>query len=101
MNFEWDANKNLKNIEKHGIDFNDATQAFDNPMIRKVDNRKDYRETRWIAIGLLIDFVIVIVYTIKDKVIRFISVRKANKKERKKYYDTFEKNGLETSKKNE
>ena len=24
MLFEWDESKNVKNIEKHGIDFNDA-----------------------------------------------------------------------------
>ena len=29
MKFEWDETKNKKNIEKHGIDFNDAITIFD------------------------------------------------------------------------
>lgn len=27
--FQWDENKNKINIEKHGIDFNEASQVFD------------------------------------------------------------------------
>lgn len=29
MLFEWDENKNKSNIEKHGIDFNDAITIFE------------------------------------------------------------------------
>lgn len=28
MKFEWDEEKNLKNIEKHGFDFGDAEELF-------------------------------------------------------------------------
>ena len=28
MEFEWDENKNKSNREKHGIDFNDAKEVF-------------------------------------------------------------------------
>ena len=89
MEFEWDENKNKSNIEKHSIDFNDAKQIFNNPMIIKKDTRSDYGEKRWIAIGLLIEFVVVAVYTMRNKIVRLISVRLANKKEKEKYNETF------------
>ncbi len=28
MDFEWDENKNKSNVEKHGIDFNQAKEVF-------------------------------------------------------------------------
>ena len=31
MLFEWDANKNELNIQKHGIDFSMAIGVFDDP----------------------------------------------------------------------
>ena len=33
MKFEWDENKNELNIEKHGLDFEDAAEIFDSPML--------------------------------------------------------------------
>ena len=30
-NFEWDENKRELNLEKHGIDFVDAIEVFDDP----------------------------------------------------------------------
>jgi len=89
MEFEWDEAKNKSNIEKHGIDFNDVRQVFDKPVIAKEDERFDYGEKRIIAIGLLLEFVVVIVYTIRNTVIRIISARLANTNEKQKYYDTF------------
>ena len=90
MKFEWDKNKNEKNIEKHGIDFHDAEEVFNNPMLVKEDKRRDYGEKRYIALGLLRKFVVVVVYTIRVAVIRIISIRKANKKERNTYYERFQ-----------
>jgi uncharacterized DUF497 family protein len=89
MEFEWDESKNKINIEKHGIDFNDAKEVFNKPILAKEDTRFQYGERRWIAIGLLLEFVVVIVYTVRNTIIRIISVRIANKNEKQKYYDTF------------
>ena len=50
MEFEWDSDKNAANIEKHGIDFEEARRIFDGPIRRKVDDRRDYAETRFSAI---------------------------------------------------
>jgi uncharacterized DUF497 family protein len=89
MALEWDNNKNKINIEKHGIDFLDAYKIFENPIILKIDNRFDYKEKRFIGIGKLEQIFVVLVYTTRGKNIRIISIRKANKIERKIYNEHF------------
>ncbi len=86
IEFEWDKNKNKSNQEKHGIDFNDAKDVF-NDQNRKTspDLRNDYGEDRWITIGKIADTIIVVVYTIRNTAYRIISVRYAKKKERETY----------------
>ncbi|HAN77075.1 MAG TPA: hypothetical protein DCQ31_04495 [Bacteroidales bacterium] len=85
MEFEWDENKNKSNQEKHGIDFNDAKEVFnDKNRTLSEDNRFDYSEKRWITIGKMFKAIIVVVYTISDAT-RLISARYANKKERISY----------------
>lgn len=42
MRFEWDEEKNLMNVQKHGISFNDVIGLFDHPMIVHLDVRNDY-----------------------------------------------------------
>lgn len=89
MKFEWDEAKNTGNILKHGIDFVDVQELFNNYMLIDPDDRKDYGENRWIAIGMLRDSISVVVFTKRRKnVIRIISARKANKHERKRYQDS-------------
>lgn len=86
MGFEWDKNKNDSNIEKHGIDFNDAKNVF-NDEKRKIspDLRSNYGEDRWITIGKVVDTIMVVIYTIRNKAYRLISARYAKKKERDRY----------------
>lgn len=89
MAIEWDIKKNQINIEKHGIDFVDANKIFENPILTKIDDRIDYKEKRWIGIGKLEQVIVVLVYTIRGNNIRIISIRKANKIERKIYNEHF------------
>jgi len=86
MRFEWDEAKNAINISKHGIDFADAIDVFNHPILSLIDDRKNYDEERWIAIGWLSNLVGVVVYTEKQgDVIRVISARKATNREVQKY----------------
>lgn len=62
MKFEWDATKNITNIRKHKIDFNDAIEVFQHPMLSSMDEKEHYGEERWIGIGQMQDLTIVIVY---------------------------------------
>ena len=44
--FEWDPAKEEKNIRERGIDFTMASQIWGRPVLEKIDNRRDYGETR-------------------------------------------------------
>ncbi len=87
MKFKWDEKKNKLNIKKHGFDFANADQAFENVLLSVLDNSQDHGEDRWIGIGMLQDgTVVVIVFTEEEgDTIRVISMRKANKYEKAKY----------------
>ena len=83
MEFEWDENKNEKNIQKHGIAFEDAAQIFYRARIEKRSDRAD--EERYITIGEVNKRIIAVIYTLRAEKIRIISARKARKNEEKEY----------------
>jgi uncharacterized protein len=85
VKFEWDEEKNKENIRKHELDFADAGEIFDAPMLTNLDTREDYGEDRWIGIGFLKNFIVVVTYAERDEVIRLISLRKALKHERTRF----------------
>jgi len=90
MKFEWDKQKNKANFEKHGLDFADAHKVFETPMLVKIDDREDYGEDRWIAIGLMDMRVVVMVFTEpKENTIRIISFRKATTDECRRYEQAY------------
>ena len=86
LSSEWDEEKNEANIDKHGLDFVDASEVFDSPMLVALDTRLDYGEDRWIGLGLLEHHVVVVVYTRREPdIVRVISMRKALQHERHRY----------------
>ena len=50
-----------------------------------VDNREDYGEVRYRAVGPLKGEVVAVVFTMRGDVVRVISLRLANRKERQNY----------------
>ena len=90
MRFEWDDKKNKTNISVHEIDFCDAHLIFEHPMLIKADTRKDYGEERLVGLGELYGAVIVIVFTKRGSAVRVISIRRANRNERKIYEEKFQ-----------
>ncbi len=91
MKFTWDEAKNEINIRKHGLDFADVHAVFDCPVLEKLDDRFDYGEERWIAIGLLRGILcVVVVYSEPGKGhMRIISFRKGDRHEREAYFKAF------------
>ena len=85
MGFQWDEQKNILNHAKHGISFEQAAQIFRGRILKKIDERRDYRETRFIALGVYDGEVLCVVFTERDGDYRLISARKANKYERERY----------------
>lgn len=90
MEFEWDKEKNAKNIEKHGIDFADAALIFEHQILGYEDQRKEYGEKRFCAIGILKGLEIVVVYTQRANKIRLISARRAHDNERRNYRSLYQ-----------
>jgi len=88
LKFEWSDKKNSLNIDKHQISFDEAKKVFLDPMhISKLDHRFDYFEERWITLGVANkDNILVVANMFFDEngeeIIRIISARKANEKER-------------------
>ena len=87
VKFEWDDQKNQTNILKHGINFEDAKAIFEDVRLTAVDTRQPYGELRKISLGTIHGRICVVVYTERRGAIRIISARKANQRERRRYYE--------------
>ncbi len=87
MEFEWDEKKALLNQSKHKICFEEAITAFDDPMaLIAPDVRHSFKEKReWLIGETDGGRTVVVIFTKRAKVCRIISVRPANRKERKQY----------------
>jgi uncharacterized DUF497 family protein len=92
--FEWDAAKNLSNQRKHGVSFEEAAQVFLNPLYLAWNDRVQDGEERWQACGEVEGLSLLIVaHTIRKEiedgseieVVRIISARRAEPKERRRY----------------
>lgn len=85
--FEWDKNKAKRNIEIHGVSFDEASTAFKDTLSLTIhDPLHSDEEDRFTLIGNSVkNRILVIVHTERGDKIRIITARKATKKERKQY----------------
>lgn len=86
MKFEWDEGKRQSNWQKHNVDFVAVTRIFQQETVRWVDNRKDYGEERINVLGEIEGEIFFVTYTERNSRYRLISARRANSRERRKYY---------------
>ena len=95
LEFEWDEAKARINLEKHRVSFLIAAAIFLNERLERIDDREEYGEVRWIALGRVESDVYRVVYTWRDEnLVSLISTQKASKDEREIYYrETFAKRG--------
>jgi hypothetical protein len=84
MTFEFDPQKSLSNKEKHGIDFREAQHLWLDPERIAIPARTQ-NETRFLMIARLHGIHWSAVYTIRDEVVRIISVRKSRQNEKEIY----------------
>lgn len=78
--------KPIKNFEKHGISFPEASEVFFDPFALPVQQREENGETREGVIGLTRKWnMLFVAYVWRKLIIRLISARKVTKAERKKY----------------
>jgi uncharacterized DUF497 family protein len=82
MDFEWDmAKSDLCQISRN-FDFTYVVSVFIDPnLLIEKDQRWDYGEERYRALGLLDEKVFVVIYTKRPSAIRIISARQANRRE--------------------
>jgi uncharacterized DUF497 family protein len=88
MNYEWDTAKNLENIRKHKVNFEQAVLAIEDPQrLFLYDEAHSQNEDRYIVIGYAERFVLFVSeIEINEDTIRIISARIANKREEGAYY---------------
>lgn len=85
MLFEFDPEKDESNIKKHGVSLADA-ELLDWQTLKSyhADIRR-YGESRQVGYAYLGKRLHAVIYTYREMTIRIISLRKANKRERKWY----------------
>ena len=86
--FQLDPDKAVINQRKHNLNLALGIEIFDRPFVEEEDDRVDYGEARFLAIGpvaSLGDRICAVVYTWRVTERRLISFRKANDKEIGKY----------------
>ena len=86
----FDPGKERVNRAKHGVSLALAEVLFAGPHRSIADDRFDYEEVREVAFGLINDRLFVCVYADRDAERRVISLRKANKREVKRYGEDLE-----------
>lgn len=92
MAIEFDPDKAMINRDKHDLNLVLGSEIFDRPHIEEEDDRYEYGETRFVAIGpvaSLNDRICAVVYTWRGNDRRLISFRKANDREVRRYRQNY------------
>lgn len=87
MRFEWDNNKAIKNLRKHGISFEEVVEVFNDPNAAdEIDEAHSENEVRFNIIGLCARGLVFVVFNeLENNCIRLISARRATKFEEEIY----------------
>lgn len=72
LQFEWDAQKDIQNQQKHGIAFHDARRAFDDPnrLIYEDLDHSTPSETRYFCLGMVDGQVMTVRFSVRYRRIR-------------------------------
>lgn len=87
VGFDWDDGNRDKNLLKHKVSNGECEQAFFNePLIIMPDTKHSQKERRYAAFGLTDENKkLTIIFTVRGNLIRVISARRMNGKERRFY----------------
>jgi len=90
--FEWDPSKNVSNMQKHGISFEEAALIFEGHVLSGHGGHdSEFREKSYGLLGGVI--VVCVIHTERNGKIRIISARRATPSERK-LFDAYLKKAL-------
>lgn len=82
MEITFDPRKSERILRDRGLGFELASDFNLSSATLRIDTRKDYGEVRTRALGYVGDTLYALVFTMRDGVLRVISLSKANRKER-------------------
>jgi uncharacterized DUF497 family protein len=87
MKFEWDANKQNRNRQKHKVSFEEAATVWTDPLalIASDPEHSLEEEREWIIGESYNNRLLVVVYTMRNNVVRIISARPTTKWEHQQY----------------
>lgn len=85
MHISFDPRKNERNLRDRGLSFEAAAQFDFGTALVHVDDRQEYGEVRYVALGFLDGRLHVLCFTETPQGIRVVSFRKANDREVKRY----------------
>lgn len=80
MKYEYDENKSVSNKQKHGIDFEEAKQLWDDDRLLEIKTSFSDEE-RYVNIGKIQNKFFTVVVTYREDKIRIISARRSRQKE--------------------
>jgi uncharacterized DUF497 family protein len=84
MKFQWDEQKSQSNLEKHGIDFEAASELWVDPS--RIEIQAPYPlENRRVLIGRIGKKLWTAIFTLREDEVRIISARRARRKEIRLY----------------
>lgn len=86
----WDESKRHANIRRHELDFVGIESIWDGFTVTREDIRERYGERRFVTFGMLRGEVVVLVYTERTDDLHVISLRRAEKYEKRYYLETAE-----------
>ena len=87
MQFEWDPDKAIRNMAKHGVSFDEASTVFGDPFAGTiVDSLHSSDELRFATIGYsALRRLLVVAHADRGDAVRIISARSATGREKIKY----------------
>jgi len=90
VRFDFDPNKDRLNREKHGLSLSLARELDWDAALLWIDDRQDYGETRVLALAPKTEILYYVAFVDREDVRRIISLRRANRREVKRYVQALE-----------
>lgn len=89
--FEWDAEKAERNLQKHGVGFDEASTVFGDPLsLLLSDPEHSSEELRFILLGMSNrSRLLVVAFAERPPRTRLISARQATRREQKRYEENY------------
>ena len=90
MEFDWDEKQAARNLQKHGVSFDEAQTVFEDPLfVDYYDSDHSTEEHRYLIVGKSQkERLLIVSYTEHGEVTRLISAREVTPKERNFYEES-------------